>query len=56
MSRLVELPDTFEMDPGFDAEEYFSNCVGIIRNNRDNPQTVVIRASAWRAKYARPEE
>lgn len=53
ISRLVELPDTFEMDPGFDAEEYFSNCVGIIRNNRDNPQTVVIRASAWRANYLR---
>lgn len=53
MTQPVETGDTFALPEDFDAETYFSDCVGIIRGNRDMPQTVVIRASAWRANYLR---
>ena len=43
--RETEITDvTFQIDPGFDAEDYFCDCFGVVRDETMNPEKIVIRA------------
>lgn len=55
LDRITECVATevrFEMNPDFDAEEYFSGCFGIIRSE-EQPLKVVLRAFGNFANYLR---
>lgn len=55
LDRIVAakmLPDTFEDDPDFDINGYFSYSYGIVVDHTE-PRKVVLRATAKRAKYIR---
>lgn len=45
--------ETFHVDEGFDAEEYFKHCYGVYRNEQDEPRKVVLRALGKEKYYLR---
>ena len=48
----LELTDvTFTMDEDFDAEEFFSECFGIVVNDDSQPERIVIRAYDYAPYY-----
>lgn len=44
ISRLEEIPQTFEMDPCFNASEFFKNYFGVFIGNDTKPVRIVLRA------------
>lgn len=56
LDRTLEMKitnDRFLMPKDFDAEEYYSNTVGIFVNEKLKPQNVVIRAFGIQTEYMR---
>ena len=52
--REVEISDeTFEVEPEFDAEIYFSDCFGVVRDEDAKPEKIVIRAFGTECNYLR---
>lgn len=45
--------ETFQLDKDFDAEAYFHDYFGVFRDEKNSPQTVVIRASKDERPYLR---
>ena len=52
--RETEITDeTFEIEPDFDAETYFSECFGVVRDDDVKPEKIVIRAFGTECNYLR---
>lgn len=54
--RIKELEvtdETFEIEPDFDAEAYFSDCFGVVRDENLEPEIIVIRAFGTESNYLR---
>ena len=52
--RETEITDeTFEIEPDFDAEVYFSDCFGVVRDEDVKPEKIVIRAFGTECNYLR---
>ena len=52
--RETEITDeTFEVEPDFDAEAYFSDCYGVVRSEDVKPEKIVIRAFGTECNYLR---
>lgn len=52
--RETEITDeTFEIEPDFDAEAYFSECFGVVRVDDIKPEKIVIRAFGTECNYLR---
>ena len=50
----VELQqETFEIDPDFNAEEYFGECFGVVVGDGTMPERIVIRAYGYERYYLR---
>lgn len=50
----MELMDkSFEMDPGFDAKEYFKYCFGVRVNETAKPSKVLLKIAAFQRDYIR---
>ena len=45
--------ETFLIDPEFDAEAYFSDCFGVVRDENMKPEKIVIRAFGTECNYLR---
>ena len=45
--------ETFLIDPEFDAEAYFSDCFGVVRDENMKPEKIVIRAFGTECDYLR---
>jgi len=50
---LQELPTTFTLPQDFDAENYFSDCYGIINDDSIKAETVCLRFEVRQAQYIR---
>lgn len=50
---LQELPTTFTLPQDFDAENYFSDCYGIIKDESIKPETVCLRFEIKQAQFIR---
>ena len=50
---LQELPTTFTLPQDFDAEAYFADCYGIIKDESIKPETVCLRFEIKQAQYIR---
>lgn len=50
---LQELPTTFTLPQDFDAEAYFADCFGIIKDESIKPETVCLRFEIKQAQYIR---
>ena len=53
INSLHTTDETFVMPKGWNAEEYFSSCFGIIADPSIEPQTVKLKVSAGQANYIR---
>jgi len=52
--RETEITDeTFEIEPDFDEEVYFSECFGVVRDEDVKPEKIVIRAFGTECNYLR---
>ena len=52
--RETEITDeSFEVEPDFDAEAYFSECFGVVRDEDMKPEKIVIRAFGTECDYLR---
>ena len=52
--RETEITDeTFEIEPDFDAEVYFSDCFGVVRDEDVKPEKIVVRAFGTECNYLR---
>ena len=52
--RETEITDeTFEIEQDFDAEAYFSECFGVVRDEDVKPEKIVIRAFGTECNYLR---
>jgi predicted DNA-binding transcriptional regulator YafY len=52
--REAEITDeAFLIDPDFDAEAYFSDCFGVVRDENMKPEKIVIRAFGTECDYLR---
>ena len=52
--REAEITDeAFVIDPEFDAEAYFSECFGVVRDENMKPEKIVIRAFGTECNYLR---
>ena len=52
--RILEMSLTdikFQLDPDFDAEEFFSECYGVLVNIDTNPERIVIRVFGYEQYY-----
>ena len=52
--KETEITDeTFEVEPDFDAEAFFSECFGVVRVDDVKPEKIVIRAFGTECNYLR---
>ena len=52
--RETEITDeTFEIEPDFDAEVYFNDCFGVVRDEDVKPEKIVVRAFGTECNYLR---
>ena len=51
--ETVITDETFEVEPDFDAEAYFSECFGVVRVDDIKPEKIVIRAFGTECNYLR---
>ena len=51
--ETVITDETFEVEPDFDAEAYFSECFGVVRVDDIKPERIVIRAFGTECNYLR---
>lgn len=56
LDRIKEVnisDEQFEVEPDFDAEAYFSDCFGVVRDEYVKPEKIVIRAFGTECNYLR---
>lgn len=51
IKELYSTDESFTLDPDFDAETYFSECFGVVREENMNPERIVIRAFGTECNY-----
>ncbi|MBR1556281.1 MAG: WYL domain-containing protein [Prevotella sp.] len=53
IKEIYSTDESFMVDPDFDAEAYFSDCFGVVREEKLNPERIVIRAFGTECNYLR---
>jgi hypothetical protein len=53
LQGVEQMGDTFQIDRDFDAEQFFSDCFGVVLITQMEPQRVVLRAFSDEAHYLR---
>ena len=51
--ETVITDETFEVEPDFDAEAYFCECFGVVRDEDVKPEKIVVRAFGTECNYLR---
>lgn len=53
IKETVITDELFQIEPDFDAEAYFSDCFGVVRDENMEPEKIVVRAYGTECNYLR---
>lgn len=53
IKETVITDEVFQIEPDFDAEAYFSDCFGVVRDENMEPEKIVVRAYGTECNYLR---